>query len=64
MKKDQIAKLESEAQQLKDPAQLDVIEKKKVAVQERINALERPIQERRYELHCYHHQAHLYVIRM
>lgn len=50
MKRDQISKLESEAAQLKDPAQLEVIEKRKVAVQERINALDEPIQERRRNL--------------
>lgn len=50
VKRDQIAKLESEASQLKDPVQIEVIEKKKVAVQERINALEQPIQERRRNL--------------
>ena len=48
IKKEQLTKLESEAAQLKDPVQIDVIEKRKVAVQERINALEEPIQERRY----------------
>ncbi|XP_067941733.1 spectrin beta chain-like isoform X2 [Watersipora subatra] len=50
IKKEQITKLESEASQLKDPVQIDVIQKRKVAVQERINALEQPIQERRRNL--------------
>lgn len=47
IKKEQLAMLECEVQNLKDPVQIETIEAKKVAVQERINALEAPIQERR-----------------
>lgn len=50
IKKEQIGKLECEARQLKDPAQIEVIEKRKAAVQERINALDAPINERRKQL--------------
>lgn len=47
IKKEQLNKLESEAAQLKDPVQIEVMEKRKVAVQERIMALEVPLVERR-----------------